>query len=128
MPWMPVSPACWPRAVTEQDHFGLGGEIPILIKMAGKPVIAISGIGVAPGKATVDFYEHRKPEPWEDAGQMPPIPGQGILAATVPGAFDGIMLALETYGTKSFADVAQPAIELRGRLSDARRFRLALSA
>src|SRR5579864_1058064 len=42
-------------AVTEQDHFGLGGEIPILIKMAGKPVIAISGIGVAPGKATVDF-------------------------------------------------------------------------
>ena len=24
-------------AVSEQDHFGLGGEIPILIKMAGKP-------------------------------------------------------------------------------------------
>ena len=43
-------------AVTEQDHFGLGGEMPILIKMAGKPVIAISGIGVAPGKATIDFY------------------------------------------------------------------------
>jgi gamma-glutamyltranspeptidase / glutathione hydrolase len=99
-------------AVSEQDHFGLGGEIPILIKMAGKPVVAISGIGVAPGKATIDFYEHRKPEPWEEAGQMPPIPGQGILAATVPGAFDGIMLALEMYGTKSFAQVAQPAIEL----------------
>src|SRR5205085_8263512 len=67
-------------AVSEQDHFGLGGEIPILIKMVGKPVIAISGIGVAPGKATIDFYEHRKPEPWEEPGQMPPIPGQGILA------------------------------------------------
>src|SRR5205085_8528239 len=30
-------------AVSEQDHFGLGGEIPILIKMAGRPVIVISG-------------------------------------------------------------------------------------
>jgi gamma-glutamyltranspeptidase/glutathione hydrolase len=104
-------------AVSEQDHFGLGGEIPILIKMAGKPVIAISGVGVAPGKATVDFYEHRKPEPWEEAGKIPPIPGQGILAATVPGMFDGIMLAFETYGTKSFADVAQPAIELADGLA-----------
>jgi gamma-glutamyltranspeptidase/glutathione hydrolase len=104
-------------AVSEQDHFGLGGEIPILIKMAGKPVVAISGVGVAPGKATIDFYEHRKPEPWEESGQMPPIPGQGILAATVPGAFDGIMLAFETYGTKSFAEVAQPAIELADGLA-----------
>src|SRR5579859_7052863 len=42
-------------AVTEQDHFGLGGEIPILIKLAGKPVVAISGVGVAPeiGRAHV---------------------------------------------------------------------------
>jgi gamma-glutamyltranspeptidase/glutathione hydrolase len=99
-------------AVSEQDHFGLGGEIPILIKMAGKPVIAISGVGVAPGKATIEFYLNRKPEPWEESGQKPPIPSQGILAATVPGAFDGLMVALEKYGTKSFAEVAQPAIEL----------------
>jgi gamma-glutamyltranspeptidase/glutathione hydrolase len=99
-------------AVTEQDHFGLGGEIPILIKMAGKPIVVISGVGVAPGKATIEFYENRKAEPWEESGAKPPIPGQGILAATVPGMFDGILLALETYGTKSFADVAQPAIEL----------------
>jgi gamma-glutamyltranspeptidase/glutathione hydrolase len=99
-------------AVSEQDHFGLGGEIPILIKMKDKPVVAISGVGVAPGKATVEFYQQRKPEPWEDASHMPGIPAQGILAATVPGVFDGLMLALEQYGTKSFAEVAQPAIEL----------------
>jgi len=43
--------------VTELDHFGLGGEIPILIKLAGKPVVAISGIGTAPKRATVAFYE-----------------------------------------------------------------------
>jgi gamma-glutamyltranspeptidase len=45
--------------VTELDHFGLGGEIPILIKLAGKPVVAISGIGTAPQRATVAFYESR---------------------------------------------------------------------
>src|SRR5580765_3084421 len=40
-------------AVTEQARFGIGGEMPLLIKMAGKPTVAISGVGVAPGKATV---------------------------------------------------------------------------
>src|SRR5258708_2767287 len=39
-------------AVTEQARFGIGGEMPLLVKMSGKPAIAISGVGVAPGKAT----------------------------------------------------------------------------
>src|SRR5882762_4147254 len=98
-------------AVTEQARFGIGGEMPLLIKMAGKPAVAISGVGVAPGKATVEFYRNRKPEPWEEAGRMPPIPSQGILATTIPGVFDGIILALSQFGTMSFAQVAAPAIE-----------------
>ncbi|MCU1273225.1 MAG: gamma-glutamyltransferase, partial [Bryobacterales bacterium] len=53
-------------AVTEQARFGIGGEIPVLIKLAGKPVVAISGIGTAPAKATVEFYKTRRAEPWED--------------------------------------------------------------
>ena len=73
--------------------------------------MAISGIGVAPAKATVDFYQHRSPEPWEDAAHMPPVPMQGILSAITPGVFDGLILALEKYGTKSFAEVVAPAIE-----------------
>jgi len=36
-------------AVTEQSRFGLAGKS-LLIKMAGKPVIAISGVGTAPAK------------------------------------------------------------------------------
>src|ERR1700726_1309782 len=32
-------------AVTEQARFGIGGEIPMLVKMSGKPVIAVSGVG-----------------------------------------------------------------------------------
>jgi gamma-glutamyltranspeptidase / glutathione hydrolase len=97
--------------VTEQDHIGLGGEVPILIKLNGKPVIAISGVGVAPAKATVEFYEHRKPEPWEEARNIPPIPSAGPRAAITPGMVDGLLLALEKYGTMSFAQVAEPAIE-----------------
>ncbi len=97
--------------VTELSRFGLGGEMPLLVKMAGKPVVAISGIGVAPAKATVEYYTHRSPEPWEDANHMPAVPMQGIKSAITPGVFDGLILALEQFGTKSFADVAAPAIE-----------------
>src|SRR5450631_3279869 len=51
-------------AVTEQARFGLGGEMPMLVKMNSQPVIVISGVGTAPGKATIEFYRRRKPEPW----------------------------------------------------------------
>src|SRR5450755_742554 len=97
--------------VTELDHFGLGGEIPILIKMAGKPAVVISGIGTAPQRATVAFYESRKREIWEQPGHMAPMPAQGILAAPVPGVVDGLILALERFGAMSFAQVAAPAID-----------------
>jgi gamma-glutamyltranspeptidase / glutathione hydrolase len=98
-------------AVTEQSRFGLGGEMPLLIKMAGKPVVVISGIGVAPKRATVEYYQNRTAEPWEDAARMPGVPSQGIRSAVTPGVFDGLMLALQQYGTMTFAQVAQPAIE-----------------
>jgi gamma-glutamyltranspeptidase/glutathione hydrolase len=98
--------------VTEQDHFGLGGEMPLLVKMNGKPVVVVSGIGVAPKKATIEYYKSRPVEPWEQPGlNRPPIPGQGIRAAITPGVVDGLLLALEKFGTKSFAEVAAPAIE-----------------
>ena len=98
-------------AVTEQSRFGLGGEMPLLVKMTGKPVIAISGVGTAPAKATPAFYKRRPMEPWEQPGRMPPIPSQGIRSAILPGVFDGLMLALQKYGTMSFAQVSAPAIE-----------------
>ena len=98
-------------SITELDHFGLGGEMPLLVKMASKPVVAISGIGTAPALATPEFFAHRPPEPFEKTGPRPPIPANGILAATVPGVFDGLILALEKYGTMSFAQVVAPALE-----------------
>jgi gamma-glutamyltranspeptidase / glutathione hydrolase len=98
-------------AVTEQSRFGLGGEIPVLIKLKGHAPIAISGVGTAPALATPDYYRQRQPEPWEQAERFPAIPSQGIRSAIVPGAFDGLILALERYGTMSFAQVAKPAIK-----------------
>jgi gamma-glutamyltranspeptidase/glutathione hydrolase len=97
--------------VTEQSRVGLGGEIPILIKMKDKPVIAISGVGVAGSKATVQFFEHRAPEKWEQPDRVAPIPAIGPRAAITPGLVDGLLVALEKYGTMSFGQVAAPAIE-----------------
>jgi gamma-glutamyltranspeptidase/glutathione hydrolase len=97
-------------SITEMDHFGMGGEMPLLIKMKDQPVVVISGVGTAPALATREFFNARKPEPWEEKATMPPIPANGILAATVPGVFDGLMLALEKYGTMSFAQVSAPAL------------------
>ncbi|WP_321473174.1 gamma-glutamyltransferase family protein [uncultured Paludibaculum sp.] len=97
--------------VTEQSRIGLGGEAPILIQPAGKPAIAISGIGTAPALATPEFYRMRKPELWEEPGRMGAIPSIGLRAATVPGLFDGLILALSEHGTKTYCEVAQPAIE-----------------
>jgi gamma-glutamyltranspeptidase / glutathione hydrolase len=96
-------------SVTEQSRFGLGGEMPLLVKVKGKPPVAISGIGTAPKLATIEFYATRQPESWETVGGMAPIPAQGIRAAILPGVFDGLILALREYGTKSYCEVSAPA-------------------
>ena len=98
-------------SVTEQSRFGLGGEMPLLVKLAGKPVVAISGVGVAPRRATPEYYATRPAEFFEDPNRKPPVPMEGIKAAITPGVFDGLMVALQQYGTMKFADVAAPAID-----------------
>ena|SRR5688572_6521025 len=101
-------------AVTEQARFGLGGEMPLLVKMAGKAPEVVSGVGIAPAKATPEYYRARAAEPFEGSERFPPIPANGIKAAITPGAFAGLMLALERYGTLPFETVATPAIEYAG--------------
>lgn len=106
-------------SVVEMMSFGAGGECPMLIKLKNQPVVAINGDGIAPELATAEFYEHlRRDDPrivqhgtyaGTPAGT---IPSFGPLSAIVPGAMDALLLALEKYGTKSLAEVIQPAIEL----------------
>lgn len=102
-------------AVVEQSRFGLGGEAPFIIKMHNRAPVVVSGIGTAPALATVPFFEHRKTESWETEEEendiLAPIPAHGITSAPVPGVVDGMLLALKDYGTLSFADIAEPAIE-----------------
>ncbi len=106
-------------AVVEQGSFGFGGESPILIKPAGKPVVAINGVGIAPQLATPEYYlkvpanDPRRVDLATFAGEKPGvIPSFGPLSAIVPGMVDSALLALEDYGTMSFAEVIQPALEL----------------
>ena len=104
-------------SVIEFSHFSFGGEVPILIKLKGKDVAAVEGMGAAPMKATREFFINRAKT--GDAGiatmaNAKPgiIPSTGPLAATVPAVLDACVTALDQFGTKSLAEVMQPAIEL----------------
>jgi gamma-glutamyltranspeptidase/glutathione hydrolase len=125
-------------SVIEFSHFSFGGEVPILIKLKGKDVAVVEGMGTAPAKATREFFVNRAKEagsasttataPDSSATQRAPgrdvdmpvypgaksgmIPSTGPLSATVPAVLDACVTALDQFGTKSLAEVMQPAIEL----------------
>jgi gamma-glutamyltranspeptidase/glutathione hydrolase len=89
-------------SVTDSNLFCFGGEVPILVYDAKRGVVEVLvGLGAAPGLATREHFTR-------DGG----IPGKGIEPAAVPGAFDAILTALDRYGTKTFAEVAQPMLAL----------------
>src|SRR5882762_1660746 len=46
-------------SVIEFSHFSFGGEAPILIKLKGKDVAVVEGMGQAPLKATREFFINR---------------------------------------------------------------------
>src|SRR5437879_493305 len=49
-------------SVIEFSHFSFGGEVPILIKLKGRDVSVIEGMGTAPAKATREFFVNRAKE------------------------------------------------------------------
>ena len=105
-------------SVTEFSHFGLGGEAPILVRTRDGKVHAVAGVGTMPKLASAEFFRHRKLLPDELAAPPDPmglkawVPVAGILAALVPGMVDSALVTLREYGTMSFAEVVEPAIEL----------------
>src|SRR5438445_12870909 len=46
-------------SVIEFSHFSFGGEVPILIKLKGRDVAVVEGMGTAPAKATREFSVNR---------------------------------------------------------------------
>ena len=88
--------------VVEPHLNGPGGEVPAIFWSAerGEPLV-LCGQGVAPAAATIERFH----ELGHDL-----VPGTGVLAACVPGAFDGWMLLLQEFGTMRLEDVLDPAI------------------
>jgi gamma-glutamyltranspeptidase / glutathione hydrolase len=105
-------------SVIEFSHFSFGGEVPILIKVKGQKVAVIEGMGQAPMKATREFFVNRSqneggaPTLMASARKGALIPSTGPLAATVPGVLDACVVALDQFGTKTLAEVMEPAIQL----------------
>src|SRR5688572_15747893 len=105
-------------SVTEFSHFGFGGEAPILVRTKAGKVYAIAGVGTAPKLATADFYRNHTITPEEmleapDAkGLKNWVPVSGILSTIVPGMVEAALVTLREFGTKPFAEIVQPAIDL----------------
>jgi gamma-glutamyltranspeptidase/glutathione hydrolase len=90
--------------VVEPHLNGPGGDVPMILYGAERDKVeVICGQGVAPAAATIEAYR--------DLG-LDLVPGSGLLAAVVPGAFDAWLLLLRDYGTLPLAEVLAPAIAL----------------
>ena len=89
--------------VVEPHLNGPGGDLPAIFFSAehGEPVV-LCAQGPAPAAATIGEYRKRGLEL---------IPGTGVLAACVPGAFDGWMLLLRDHGTWRLSETIQFAID-----------------
>jgi gamma-glutamyltranspeptidase / glutathione hydrolase len=88
--------------VVEPHLNGPGGEVPAVFwaEERGEP-LALCGQGVAPAAATIESFRKLGHEL---------VPGTGVLAACVPGAFGGWLLLLREFGTWRLADVLEFAI------------------
>jgi gamma-glutamyltranspeptidase / glutathione hydrolase len=88
--------------VVEPHLNGPGGEVPAIFYAIerGEP-LTLCGQGIAPAAATIERYR---------ALGHDLIPGTGVLAACVPGAFGGWLLLLGEFGTWRLEDVLAFAI------------------
>jgi gamma-glutamyltranspeptidase / glutathione hydrolase len=88
--------------VVEPHLNGPGGDLPAVFWSAdrGEPLV-LCAQGVSPAAATVERYRKLGHDL---------IPGTGLLAACVPGAFDGWLLLLREFGTWRLSDVLAFAV------------------
>lgn len=88
--------------VVEPHLNGPLGDMPALIRLAGEDALrVICGQGVAPAGATIAHYRSEG---------LDLIPGSGLLATVIPGAFDAWMLMLRDHGRLPLREVLEPAI------------------
>ena len=95
---------CFCLNLLEPQSNGVGGEVPTLVYSAReRKAFAISGMGWSPKAFTLD---------WCREHGIDLIPGDGYLPACVPAVVDTWATAVARFGTMSFSQVLQPAIEL----------------
>jgi gamma-glutamyltranspeptidase/glutathione hydrolase len=88
--------------VVEPHLNGPGGEVPAVFWAADRrEPLVLCGQGVAPAAATIERYRALGHEL---------VPGTGVLAACVPGAFGGWLLLLREFGTWRLEDILSFAI------------------
>ncbi|HEY3127822.1 MAG TPA: gamma-glutamyltransferase [Acidobacteriota bacterium] len=94
-------------AVADAAMNGLGSDTVILVYDArAKKVFSVNGEGTAPRLATIEWYKKNL------EGKLPQ--SDGLLSGTVPGVVDAWYILLDRWGTMSFAQVLEQAIDLAG--------------
>jgi gamma-glutamyltranspeptidase/glutathione hydrolase len=88
--------------VVEPHLNGPGGDLPVVFWSVerGEPLV-LCAQGPSPAAATIERFQELGHEL---------VPGTGVLAACVPGAFDGWMLLLRDFGTLGPEEVLEYAI------------------
>ena len=84
---------------------GVGSDAVILVWDAkAQKVVSINAEGTAPKLATIEWYQKNL------GGKLPE--SDTLLSGTVPGVVDAWFTLLDRWGTMTFAQVLQPAIEV----------------
>ncbi len=93
--------------VTSQNDTGIGGDLFAIIWSAkDKKLYALNSGGWAPAGWTPDFFTNKL--------KATRVPGNGVNAATVPGAISGYDAMLKRFGTVTFKE----AFERAARIAD----------
>jgi gamma-glutamyltranspeptidase / glutathione hydrolase len=89
--------------IVEPHLVGPAGDMPaVLYDAKQRKVDVLCGQGPSPAAATIEAYRNLG---------LDLVPGSGLLATVVPGAFDGWMLLLAERGSLPLRTVLEPAID-----------------
>jgi gamma-glutamyltranspeptidase / glutathione hydrolase len=93
--------------VVEPHLNGPASDVPIMVyDAAAERVQVVCGQGPMPAGATIAAFRDRG---------LDAVPGSGLLAACVPGAFGAWMRVLQEHGRLRLADVLAPAVDYAER-------------
>src|SRR5262245_33477977 len=92
-------------ALVDPANNGYGSDAVVLAyDAAARKAWSINAEGPAPRLATIEWYQQH------NDGKLPD--SDGLLSATVPGVVDAWYTMLDRWGTMSFAQTLQPALEI----------------